>query len=67
MSAKSDSGPTLGSPDSTGFCYKAGLGIDYFVTGSISLGLEGSYLFGIGDVRYGNFTAGAAYHGCDFK
>ncbi|PIU57717.1 MAG: hypothetical protein COS89_03815 [Deltaproteobacteria bacterium CG07_land_8_20_14_0_80_38_7] len=62
MSAKSDSGPTLGSPDETGFCYKAGLGIDYFVTGNISLGLEGSYVFGIGDVRYGNFTAGAAYH-----
>ncbi len=62
MSAKSESGSTLGSPDSTGFNFKAGLGMDYFVTGNISLGLEGSYVFGTGDVRYANFTGGAAYH-----
>ncbi len=62
MSVKSETGPTLGSPDSNGFCYKAGLGMDYFVTGNISLGLEGSYVFGTGDVRYSNFMAGAAYH-----
>ena len=62
MSANSDSGSTLGSPDSSGFCYKGGLGVDYFITGNISLGLEGSYVFGTGDVRYSNFTAGATYH-----
>jgi opacity protein-like surface antigen len=59
MSVKSDSG----SADATGFCYKGGLGIDYFVTGNISLGLEGNYVLRAGsDVKYGNLTAGAAYH-----
>ncbi len=62
MSAKSDSGPNLQFSDGTGFCYKAGLGMDFFVTSNISLGLEGSYILGVGDVRYGNFTLGAAYH-----
>ncbi|MBN1829795.1 MAG: porin family protein [Deltaproteobacteria bacterium] len=62
MSAESEHTPTLGSPDETGFCYKAGLGMDVFITSNISLGLEGSYFFGVGDVRYGNFTLGVAYH-----
>ena len=48
--------------DGNGFCYKGGLGIDYFATDNISLGFEGNYVFGTGDVRYANATVGVAYH-----
>ena len=62
MSVKSDSGPNLQFSDGNGFCYKGGLGLDYFATNNISLGLEGNYVFGTGDVRYANATVGVAYH-----
>ena len=51
--------------DETDWCGKVGLGLDFFTTQDISLGIEGSYTFGCGDlddIRYLNFTVGAAYH-----
>ena len=52
--------------DETGWCAKVGLGLDFFTTQNISLGIEGNYTFGIDDdldeVGYSNFTIGAAYH-----
>lgn len=57
-------------------CGKLGVGIDYFATRNVSLGFEGSYVFGLGDfafdwgflgdrkmdILYFIFTLGAAYH-----
>ena len=52
--------------DETGWCTKVGLGLDFFATQDISLGIEGNYTFGIDDdldeIEYFNFTIGAAYH-----
>ena len=51
--------------DETDWCGKVGLGLDFFATQDISLGIEGNYTFGFGDlddIRYFNFTIGAAYH-----
>jgi len=68
---------SLSSSDSdTKACGKFGAGIGYFPTKNVSLGLEGSYVFGLGDfafdlgflgdremdIRYFIFTLGAAYH-----
>jgi hypothetical protein len=66
--------PTNGSD--TKACGKFGAGIGYFPTKNLSLGLEGSYVFGLGDfafdlgffgdremdISYFIFTLGAAYH-----
>ena len=64
-------------PDSdTKACGKLGVGIDFFPAENVSLGLEGSYVFGFGDlafdldllgeremdVLYFFFTLGVAYH-----
>lgn len=46
-------------------CVKAGAGVDYFVTDNVSLGVEGSYVWGLNDLsqaEYAMFTAGVAYH-----
>ena len=54
-----------GSDDETDLCAKVGLGLDFFAFQDISLGIEGNYTFGFGDlddIRYFNFTIGAAYH-----
>ncbi|MDL1980016.1 MAG: porin family protein [Deltaproteobacteria bacterium] len=51
--------------DETGWCAKVGLGLDFFTTQNISLGIEGNYTFGFDDleeIEYLNFTIGAAYH-----
>jgi len=51
--------------DETDWCGKIGLGLDFFTTQDISLGIEGNYTFGFGDlddIGYFNFTIGAAYH-----
>ena len=53
------------SDDEIDLCAKVGLGLDFFATQNISLGIEGNYTFGFGDlddIRYFNFTIGAAYH-----
>jgi len=54
-----------GSNDEIDLCAKVGLGLDFFAFQDISLGIEGNYTFGFGDlddIRYFNFTIGAAYH-----
>ena len=46
-------------------CAKIGAGIDFFVNENISIGLEGNYVLGIGNVdifRYMKYTLGVAYH-----
>ena len=46
-------------------CAKAGAGIDYFVTDEVSVGVEGAYVWGFGDldgVEYTQVTCGVAYH-----
>ena len=51
--------------DATELCGKVGLGLDFFAFQDISLGIEGNYTFGFGDledIRYFNFIIGAAYH-----
>ena len=53
------------SDDEIDLCGKVGLGLDFFAFQDISLGIEGNYTFGFGDldeIRYFNFTIGAAYH-----
>ncbi len=46
-------------------CVKLGLGLDYFATQNISIGLELNHLWGWGhldQIRYFNITLGVAYH-----
>ena len=57
-------------------CGKLGAGVDYFPTQNVSIGLEGSYVFGLGDLEFDSgflegremnmlylmVTLGAAYH-----
>ena len=53
------------SESDSGACAKLGLGVDYFWTQSLAIGLEGSYVWGLGDVdeiQYFIVTAGLAYH-----
>ena len=53
------------SDDETDLCGKIGLGVDFFVTDQVSLGLEGAYFAGFNDldnIRFYTVTAGVAYH-----
>jgi len=57
------------SDDETDLCGKIGLGVDFFVTDQVSLGLEGAYFAGFNDLdiigfrpRFYTVTAGVAYH-----
>jgi opacity protein-like surface antigen len=53
------------SDDEVDGCGKIGLGFDFFPIQNFSIGIEGNYTLGFGDVddiRYFNFTLGAAYH-----
>jgi opacity protein-like surface antigen len=53
------------SDSETDMCGKIGLGVDFFVQQNVSIGLEGAYVWGLGDmdeVRYVNYTLGVAYH-----
>jgi opacity protein-like surface antigen len=55
---------TFDSSDSD-FAYNVGLGVDFFVTHKLSLGLDGKHVWGTGDVSEFNhvtFTLRAAYH-----
>jgi opacity protein-like surface antigen len=48
-----------------GTCAKIGAGIDFYTTKNISIGIEGSYVMGFGnmkEMKYTNFNLGAAYH-----
>jgi opacity protein-like surface antigen len=65
---------SIGDSDSdTRACGKVGLGVDWFATPNVSVGLEGSYVFAFGDhefddldaetgIRYFNIGLGVAYH-----
>ena len=56
---------TSDSDDEVDGCGKIGLGFDFFPIQNFSVGIEGNYTFGFGDVddiRYFNFTLGGAYH-----
>jgi opacity protein-like surface antigen len=49
----------------TDVCAKLGLGVDFFVTKRVSVTLEGSYVWGFGDldaIKYFNTTLGLGYH-----
>lgn len=57
--------------DDTNACGKVGLGVDWFVRPDVSVGLEGSYVFGLSDfdfddvemaIEYFNIGLGVAYH-----
>jgi len=53
------------SDDETDICGKIGLGVDYFITDQISVGLEGAYWTGFNDldnIRFYTVTAGVAFH-----
>ena len=53
------------SESETDTCAKLGLGVDFFATKSVSIGLEGSYVWGFGDldeISYYNLTLGLGYH-----
>ena len=46
-------------------CAKFGVGVDFYATKNISVGLEGSYVVGFGDMdnmKYTNLSLGVAYH-----
>ncbi|MDL1962784.1 MAG: porin family protein [Deltaproteobacteria bacterium] len=64
-SALPDKTSISGSNDEIDLCGKVGLGLDFFTAQDISIGIEGNYTFGFGDlddIRYFNFIIGAAYH-----
>jgi opacity protein-like surface antigen len=53
------------SESETDACAKLGLGVDFFATQSVSIGLEGSYIWGFSDldnISYFNLTLGLGYH-----
>ncbi len=53
------------SDDETDICGKVGLGVDYFITEKVAIGLEGAYWTGFNDldeIRFYTVTAGVAYH-----
>lgn len=52
------------SIDNSDFCAELGLGIDFFFSPNFALGLEGSYVFGFGnveDIKYTQITLGFTY------
>lgn len=56
---------TSDSERETDVCAKLGLGVDFFVTKRVSVTLEGSYVWGFGDldaIKYSNLTLGLGYH-----
>lgn len=53
------------SDSETDSCASLGLGVDFFASDNVSLGFEGSHVWGFGDldeVRYYKLTVGVAYH-----
>lgn len=77
METSVEASRSLSTPDSdTKACGKLGAGVDFFPTENVSIGLEGSYVFGLGDLEFDSgflgdremntlylmFTLGAAYH-----
>jgi len=62
------SSPTGSLPDSydkSDVAAKLGLGIDFFTSNNLSIGIEADYVFGMGDlddIAYWNFTLGVCYY-----
>ena len=55
----------LTSIDKSDVCIKLGAGVDYFVKKNLSIGIEGDYVYGLGDldkVEYWNFSLGVCYY-----
>lgn len=55
----------LTSIDKSDVCIKLGVGVDYFVLKYLSIGIEGDYVYGLGDldeVEYWNFSLGVCYY-----
>ena len=55
----------LTSIDKSDVCIKLGVGVDYFVIKNLSIGIEGDYVYGLGDldkVEYWNFSLGVCYY-----
>ena len=53
------------SDSETDSCARLGVGVDFFATKRVSIGFEGSYVWGFGDldeIQYFNLTAGLGYH-----
>jgi opacity protein-like surface antigen len=53
------------SEDQTDWCAKLGGGLDWFLTSNLSLGVEGTYVWGFGDldeIKYINLGVGLTYH-----
>jgi opacity protein-like surface antigen len=53
------------SESETELCMKLGLGADYFVTETFSIGIEGGYVWAfqdLDDIGYTNVTLGVGYH-----
>ncbi len=53
------------SYDKSDVCIKLGAGMDYFVKKNLSIGIEGDYVYGLGDldkVEYWNFSLGVCYY-----
>jgi opacity protein-like surface antigen len=53
------------SESKTELCAKLGLGADFFVTKALSIGIEGSYIWGfqdLDDIGCTNLTLGVGYH-----
>ena len=56
---------TSDSEPQSDLCGKLGLGVDFFATERVSIALEGSYVWGFGDldaIKYFNTTLGLGYH-----
>lgn len=53
------------SYDKSDVCIKLGAGVDFFVSKYLSIGIEGDYVYGLGDledVEYWNFSLGVCYY-----
>ena len=53
------------SESETDMCAKSGVGVDYFVTDDVSVGIEGAYVWGFNDlegVEYTQIICGVSYH-----
>ncbi len=58
MEAESDAGPE--NEEESDFAWNLGGGVDYFVTDRISLGLDGKYVWGTGDLDELEYFVGSA-------
>ena len=65
VSASSGGFTEARSDSETGPCAKLGVGVDFYATTNISIGIEGSYVMGFSNMdnmKYTNLSLGVAYH-----